>query len=183
MHQNTENILLKFLIAWNQWLFVPMSPFHAQAAWPIFTKFCTDLHTNSGKVLNTSMTPPTGPLDPVPQTLKPKRVTGEKTFCNVKCPDGWLKLIKFFPGSAGARLASLYIKNFWPGSGRINFLWLVVCGLGQPFMVWVWILKISAKNVKFFNFFPLGQKKIASGRVGKYPGQSWVGLLFIAGQK
>jgi len=37
--------------------------------------------------------------------------------------------------------------------------------LGQPFMVWVWIWKISPKNVKFFNFFPLGSKKISSGRV------------------
>jgi len=32
-------------------------------------------------------------------------------------------------------------------------------GSGQPFMVWVWIWKISPKNVKFFNFFPMGQKK------------------------
>jgi len=78
-----------------------------QTAGPISTKFCTDLHTNSGKVLNTSMTTPTQPLDPgVPQTPKPKWITGEKTLCNVKCPDGWCKLIKFFLGSAGARLAS-----------------------------------------------------------------------------
>jgi len=56
-------------------------------------------------------------------------------------------------------------------------------GSGQPFMVWVRIQKISPKNVKFFNFFPFGSKKIASGRVGKYPGQSRVGLLFTAGQK
>jgi len=34
------------------------------------------------------MAPPTQPLDPrVPQTPKPKWVTGEKTLCNVKCPD------------------------------------------------------------------------------------------------
>jgi len=32
-------------------------------------------------------------------------------------------------------------------------------------------------------FFPLGQKKIASDWVKKYPGQSRVGLLFTAGQK
>jgi len=90
-----------------------MSPFRAQTARPISTKFCTDLPTNSGKVLNASMTPPTQPLDPrVPQTPKPKRVTGEKTLCNVKCPDGWRKLIKFFSGSAGARLAcSQYISS------------------------------------------------------------------------
>jgi len=88
-----------------------MYPFHARTARPISTKFCTDLPTNSGKVLNTSMTTPTQPVDPsVPQTLKPKWVTGEKTLCNIKCPDGWPKLIEFFPGSAGARLASVKIK-------------------------------------------------------------------------
>jgi len=43
--------------------------------------------------------------------------------------------------------------------------------LGQPFMVWVWIWKISPKNVKIFNFLPFGSKKISSGRVRKYPGQ------------
>jgi len=48
-------------------------------------------------------------------------------------------------------------KNFDPG--RANF-----CGSGLPFMVWVWIGKISPKNVKFFNFFPFGSKK--SLRVG-----------------
>jgi len=66
--------------------------------------------TNSGKVLNASMTPQTQPLDPgVPQTPKPKWVTGEKTLCMVKCPDGWRKHIKFFLGSTGAWLASFYI--------------------------------------------------------------------------
>jgi len=63
----------------------------------------------------------------------------------------------------------------WLGSG--HFLWL---GLGQPLMVWV--RKISPKNVKFFNFFPSGQK-ISSGRVKKYQGQRRVSLLFTAGQK
>jgi len=73
-----------------------------------------NLPTNSGKVLNTSMTPPTWPLDHgLPQTPKPKWVTREETLCNVKCPDGWCKLIKFFPGSAVAQLAgiSIYIKQ------------------------------------------------------------------------
>jgi len=37
-------------------------------------------------------------------------------------------------------------------------------GSGQPFIVWVRIWKISPKNVKFFNFFPSGQKKLL--RVG-----------------
>jgi len=76
------------------------------------------------------------------------------------------------------------------GSGWVNFLWLGLgqffvarVGSGQPYLVWVRIWKISPKNVKFFNFFLFGSKKIASGRVGKYPGQSQVGLLFTAGEK
>jgi len=76
-----------------------------RTAGPISTKFCTDLPTNSGKVLNTSMTLPTQPPDPgVPQTPKPQQITGEKTLPYKKC-------IKFFPLSAGPRLASLYIKQ------------------------------------------------------------------------
>jgi len=54
----------------------------------------TDLPINSGKVLNTSMTPQTLPLDSgVSQTPKPKWVTGEKTLLYKKCPDGRRKLI------------------------------------------------------------------------------------------
>jgi len=41
----------------------------------------------------------------------------------------------------------------------------------------------NSKNSKFFNFFNFGSKKISSGRVKKCPGQSWVSLLFTAGQK
>jgi len=53
------------------------------------TKFCTDLHANSGKVLNTSITLPTQTPDPgIPQTPKPKQITGEKTLLYKKCPDG-----------------------------------------------------------------------------------------------
>jgi len=37
------------------------------------------------------------------------------------------------------------------GQGRV--------GWGRPSMVWVWIWKISPKNVKFFDFFPFGSKK------------------------
>jgi len=62
------------------------------------------------------------------------------------------------------------VKFFWPGSGPVSHLWFI----------WVWIWKISPKNVKFFNFFPFGSKKISSGRVKKYPGQRQVGLLFTA---
>jgi len=54
---------------------------------------------------------------------------------------------------------------------------------GQQSMVWVWICKISPKNVKFFNFFPFGSKKISSGRIKKYPGQRQGTLLFTVVQK
>jgi len=50
-------------------------------------------------------------------------------------------------------------------------------GSGQPFMVWVRIQKIQAKNVKFFNFFPSGQKKLL--RVGSGQGPSLIGLLLL----
>jgi len=42
----------------------------------------------------------------VPQTPKPKWVTGEKALCNIKYPDMWLNLIKFFSDSTGPRLVS-----------------------------------------------------------------------------
>jgi len=48
------------------------------------------------------------------------------------------------------------VKNFWPRSCQF---FVAGFGSGQPFMVWVWIKKISPKNVKFFNFFPFGSKK------------------------
>jgi len=86
-----------------------MSPFHARTARPISTKCCTDLPTNSGKVLDTSMTTPTQPLHPrVPQTPKPKWVTGEKTLCNI---NRWVYFycLVISPGSAKAQLAS---KNY-----------------------------------------------------------------------
>jgi len=53
-------------------------------------------------------------------------------------------------------------KIFDPG--RVNFLWLGLGRSGQPSMVWVWVWKISPKNIKFFNFFTFGSKK--SLRVG-----------------
>jgi len=66
------------------------------------------------------------------------------------------------------------------GSGQF---FVALVGSGQPIMVWVRIRKISPKNVKFLKFLAFGSKKIALGRVGKYPGQSRVGLLFTASQK
>jgi len=68
--------------------YVPMSLFHARTARPISTKFCTDLPTNPGMVLSTSMTPPTLPLDPgVPQT--PKDVSSSN-FSGAAPGPGWL---------------------------------------------------------------------------------------------
>jgi len=82
-------------------MYVPVSLFHVQTARPISTKFCTDFHIDPGKVLITSVTPSTWLSDPgVPQTPKPKQITGEKTLLYKKC-------IKFFLGSAGPWLASL----------------------------------------------------------------------------
>jgi len=74
------------------------------------------------------------------------------------------------------------VQNFLTGVGSGQFF-LARVGTGQPFIVWVWIWKISPKNVNFFIFFSLPVKKIFSGQVKKYPGQRQVGLLFTAGQK
>jgi len=57
-------------------------------------------------------------------------------------------------------------------SGRLSHLWF-----GLEFG------KFPLKMSNFSIFFPSGQKKIASGWVGKYPGQSQVGLLFTGGHK
>jgi len=58
------------------------------------------------------------------------------------------------------------------GSGRVSHLWF-----GLEFG------KFPLKPSNFSIFFPSGQKKIASGQVGKYLGQSWVGLLFTVKSK
>jgi len=59
----------------------------------------------------------------------------------------------------------------------------LMMGSGQPFMVWVWIWKISPKNVKIFNFFPFGSKKISLCRVKKVPGSKAGRPLFHCGLK
>jgi len=64
------------------------------------------------------------------------------------------------------------------GSGQI---FVARVGLGQPFMVWLWIWKISPKNVKFFNIFPFGSKKISSGQ--KVPGSKAGRPLIYCGSK
>jgi len=66
------------------------------------------------------------------------------------------------------------------GPGQKYLTWV---GLGHPSLVWVWHLKISLKNPKFFNFLPFGSKKISLGQAKKYLCQSRVSLLFTAGQK
>jgi len=75
-------------------------------------------------------------------------------------PTGCLYVLLWFP------LTNIWINKFILFKNRIwehaevvmgpgqNFLTRV--GSDQTFMVWVWILKISTKNVKFFNFFPFG---------------------------
>jgi len=60
-------------------------------------------------------------------------------------------------------------QNFLTQAGSDQFF-VARVGSGQLFMVWVWIWKISPKNVKF-QFFPFGSKKISSGGVKKYPGR------------
>jgi len=45
-------------------------------------------------------------------------------------------------------------KIFDPGQGRINFCGSGWIRLGQPFMFWVWIRKISPKNQILSSFLP-----------------------------
>jgi len=71
-------------------MYLPMSLFHARTAGPISTKFCTDLPTNPGMVLSTSMTAPTWPPDPrVPQTPKLQK-TRSSNFSRAAPGPGWL---------------------------------------------------------------------------------------------
>jgi len=63
----------------------------------------------------------------------------------------------------------------------------LVMGPGSKFFDPGWISRLQFGFGKFPlkipNYFPLGQIKISSGRVKKYPGQRWVGLLFTSSQK
>jgi len=77
-----------------------MSPFHARTAGPISAKFCTDLPTNSRKLLNTSMTPPTQPLDP--GVLQNPNGSRERKLCvtqNVEMGD--VSSLNFFQAAPG----------------------------------------------------------------------------------
>jgi len=82
-----------------------MSLFHAQTAEPISAKFCTDLHTNSGKVLNTSMTLPTRTCDPRYPKLQNLNRSPEKKLCFAKIVQmGDLISLIIFPGQCPAPL-------------------------------------------------------------------------------
>jgi len=52
-------------------------------------------------------------------------------------------------------------------------------GSGQPFMVWVWIGKISPKNIKFLIFFPSGQKNLFGSKSTRVKGRSASYLLRV----
>jgi len=74
-------------------MYLPLSLFHPLTARPISTKFWTGLPINSGKVLNTSLTLPTQPPDPVVhQATKPKQIIGEKTLLFKKCQTDLISL-------------------------------------------------------------------------------------------
>jgi len=90
-------------------------------------------------------------------------------FYSCKITNEGKKYVKSSDGSGSKFLAR--VGSIFSGSGWVRSV--------QPSMVWVWIWKISPKNVKLFNFFPSGQKK--SPRVRSK--STRVGLLFTAGQK
>jgi len=48
---------------------------------------------------------------------------------------------------------------------RVRSFFVAQVGSGQPFLIWVWIWKISPKNVHFSIFFLFMSKKISLGRV------------------
>jgi len=56
-------------------------------------------------------------------------------------------------------------------------------GSGQPIMVGVWIQKISPKNLKYFNFFPLRVKKNLLGLGEKVPVSNAGRPLIYCGSK
>jgi len=92
-------------------LYVPMSLFCSQTARQTSTKFCTDLHTNSGKIPYTSMTLPTRPPDPrVPQTSKLLPISGEKPLPYKNVQMGDLVSFNFSRAAAGPGLAGIYIR-------------------------------------------------------------------------
>jgi len=75
------------------------------------------------------------------------------------------------------------LKYLVIGLGRVIFLLL---GMGQDGSGWVsylWFRFVIGKfPLKMSNFSVFSKKTNSSGRVKKYLGQRWVGLLFTAGQ-
>jgi len=87
-----------------------LSLFHLWTAVPISSKFWTVLHTNSGKVLNTSMN-----LQPYPVTLGYPKLQNLKI--DIKYPDGCL----IFPGQRRPRLDSYFIVLIITPDVTLNF--------------------------------------------------------------
>jgi len=73
-------------------MYLPMSLFHKRTAGPISTKFCTDLPTNPGMVLSTSMTAPTRPPDP--RVLQTPKDVSSSNFSRAAPGPGWLVYIR-----------------------------------------------------------------------------------------
>jgi len=61
---------------------------------------------------------------------------------------------------------------------QVGSIFVARVGSGKPFLVWVWVWKISPKNPKFVKFFPFGSAQ-------KEPGSKadTCGLLFTVGLK
>jgi len=104
VNRHPESMYIKQTVCTYLCIYVPVSLFHVRTARPISTKFSRSLHTNSGKVLNTSMTPPNKPpgtpnsktlAENVRKTSVQRKMFG---YCYVKN--------YFVLDSAGPRLAS-----------------------------------------------------------------------------
>jgi len=73
-------------------------------------------------------------------------------------------------------------KSFYPGRVGSIFCCLGWVRPGQLSLVWVWIWKISPKNSKFINIFPIGSKNLF--RLGQIVlGSRMVALILMESQK
>jgi len=131
-------------------MYVPVPLFHMQTDVPISTKFCTDLHTISGKVLNTSLTPPSWPPYPVvPQPPKPKQVTQEKyitpLYFNVH---GHLYLFSTSWGNTALLVWNLNIFCFVNNFVRCFLQLLVLLAPHPP--------RSKIRDIKLSLFYPCG---------------------------
>jgi len=89
---------------------------------------------------------------------------------------GYQKIIKVICDRSGSKI-------FDPAQVRSIFCGLGQVGSGQPSMVWVWVAKISPKNINFFNFFSLRSKKNLFRSSQKVPGSKAGRLLIYCGSK